>query len=75
MTREKAQVLRMVRAFRVFRLFRRLESLGQIIRAINQSLPAVGNAFILVLIFTAIYAIMVRNSLCHNFKGLQVEFL
>jgi hypothetical protein len=51
-------VLRMVRAFRVFRLFRRLKSLGQIIRAINQSLPAVGNAFFLVLLMTCIYAIM-----------------
>jgi len=51
-------VLRMVRAFRVFRLFRRLKSLGQIIRAINQSLPAVGNAFFLVLLMTSIYAIM-----------------
>lgn len=51
-------VLRMVRAFRVFRLFRRLKSLGKIIRAINQSLPAVGNAFFLVLLMTAIYAIM-----------------
>ena len=51
-------VLRMVRAFRVFRLFRRLKSLGKIIRAINQSLPAVGNAFFLVLLITAIYAIM-----------------
>ena len=51
-------VLRMVRAFRVFRLFRRLKSLGKIIRAINQSLPAVGNAFFLVLLVTAIYAIM-----------------
>jgi len=67
MTREKAQVLRMVRAFRVFRLFRRLESLGQIIRAINQPLPAVGNALILVLIFTAIYAIMVCLSLKSKF--------
>jgi voltage-gated sodium channel len=51
-------VLRMVRAFRVFRLFRRLRSLGKIIRAINQSLPAVGNAFFLVLLMTSIYAIM-----------------
>jgi hypothetical protein len=49
----------MVRAFRVFRLFRQLKSLGQIIRAINQSLPAVGNAFFLVLLMTSIYAIMV----------------
>ena len=51
-------VLRMVRAFRVFRLFRRLKSLGQIISAINQSLPAVGNAFFLVLLMTSIFAIM-----------------
>jgi voltage-gated sodium channel len=51
-------VLRTTRAFRVFRLFKRLKSLRQIIRAINQSLPAVCNAFFLVILMTMIYAIM-----------------
>lgn len=51
-------VLRTVRAFRVFRLFKRLKSLRHIIRAITASLPAVCNAFFLVILMTMIYAIM-----------------
>lgn len=51
-------VLRLVRAFRVFRLFKRLKSLRQILRAVTQSLPAVCNAFFLVILMTMIYAIM-----------------
>jgi hypothetical protein len=51
-------VLRTVRAFRVFRLFKKLKSLRMIIRAINASLPAVCNAFVLVVLMTMIYAIM-----------------
>jgi voltage-gated sodium channel len=51
-------VLRTARAFRVFRLFRKLKSLRQIINAINASLPAVLNAFLLVVLMTMIYAII-----------------
>jgi voltage-gated sodium channel len=51
-------VLRTARAFRVFRLFRKLKSLRQITNAINASLPAVCNAFFLVVLMTMIYAIL-----------------
>ena len=51
-------VLRTTRAFRVFRLFKRLKSLRQIMGAITMSLPAVCNAFFLVILMTMIYAIM-----------------
>lgn len=51
-------VLRLLRAFRVFRLFKRIPSLRQIIVALNQSLPPMLNAFILVCLITAIYSIM-----------------
>jgi voltage-gated sodium channel len=51
-------VLRTVRAFRVLRLFRKLKSLRQITNAINASLPAVCNAFFLVVLMTMIYAIL-----------------
>ena len=51
-------VLRTMRTFRVLRLFRKLKSLRQIISAINASLPAVCNAFFLVVLMTMIYAIL-----------------
>lgn len=51
-------VLRVLRAFRVFRLFKRIPSLKQIIVALNQSLPPMFNAFVLVMMITAIYSIM-----------------
>jgi voltage-gated sodium channel len=70
-------VLRTVRAFRVFRLFKKLKSLRQIIRAINYSLPAVINAFFLVILMTMIYAIMgttfIRFADPENFSAFSVS--
>lgn len=53
-----AQVLRLMRCFRVFRLFKRIPSLRQIIVALYSSIPPMANAFALVCLVTAIYAIM-----------------
>ena len=50
--------LKMLRAFRVFRLFKRIESLNKIIVALLLSLPGVFNAFVIVVIFLMIYAIL-----------------
>lgn len=70
-------VLRTIRAFRVFRLFKKLKSLRQIIRAINASLPAVCNAFFLVILMTMIYAIMgttfIRFADPENFSAFSVS--
>ena len=62
-------VLRLLRAFRVFRLFKRIPSLKQIIVALNQSLPPMFNAFVLVMMITAIYAIMGVNF----FQGEKID--
>ena len=53
-----AQVLKLMRCFRVFRLFKRIPSLRQIIVALYSSIPPMANAFALVCMVTAIYAIM-----------------
>eukprot|EP00293_Proteomonas_sulcata_P016199 CAMPEP_0184308664 /NCGR_PEP_ID=MMETSP1049-20130417/17054_1 /TAXON_ID=77928 /ORGANISM="Proteomonas sulcata, Strain CCMP704" /LENGTH=557 /DNA_ID=CAMNT_0026621389 /DNA_START=20 /DNA_END=1693 /DNA_ORIENTATION=+ len=53
-----ADVLRLLRCFRVFRLFKRIPSLRQIIVALSASVPPMINAFALVCLVTAIYAIM-----------------
>ena len=53
--------LRLMRAFRVMRLFGRLESLRQIIEALTSSLIPVGNALLIMLLVTSIYAILAVN--------------
>lgn len=53
-----ANVLRLMRCFRVFRLFKRIPSLRQIIVALTASVPPMINAFLLVCLVTAIYAIV-----------------
>lgn len=50
--------LKMLRAFRVFRLFKRIKSLNKIIVALAKAIPGVANAFIIMLIFFCIYAIL-----------------
>jgi len=50
--------LKMLRAFRVFRLFKRIKSLNKIVTALLSAIPGVFNAFVLMLIFTMIYAIL-----------------
>jgi len=51
-------LLRMMRAFRVFRLFKRVKSLNKIIVAIVFAIPGVMNAFLILTIVMAIYAIL-----------------
>lgn len=51
-------LLRMMRAFRVFRLFKRVKSLNKIIVAIVHAVPGVSNAFLILAIVMAIYAIL-----------------
>jgi len=51
-------MLRMMRAFRVFRLFKRVEALNKIITAIFHAVPGVINAFFILGIVMAIFAIL-----------------
>jgi len=51
-------VLRLFRAFRVFRLFKRIESLRNIIEGVFASLPAVGNAFVVLGVLMGIWSII-----------------
>jgi len=51
-------MLRMMRAFRVFRLFKRIKSLNKLMVALGKALPGVFNAFIIVVLVMAIYAIL-----------------
>mmetsp|Transcript_130479 Transcript_130479/g.239954 ORF Transcript_130479/g.239954 Transcript_130479/m.239954 type:complete len:512 (-) Transcript_130479:11-1546(-) len=51
-------VLRLFRAFRVFRLFKRIKSLRVIIEAVVKSVPGVMNAFMILALIMAIWAIM-----------------
>ena len=51
-------LLRMLRAFRVFRLFKRIKSLNKIIQSLIKAVPGVANAFLIMIIFMAIYAIL-----------------
>merc|ERR1719331_2097903 len=51
-------LLRMMRAFRVFRLFKRVRSLNKIIMAIAHAVPGVVNAFLILAIVMAIFAIL-----------------
>ena len=50
--------LKMMRAFRVFRLFKRIKSLNKVIMALLKAIPGVSNAFIIMVIFMMIYAIL-----------------
>jgi len=50
--------LKLMRAFRVFRLFKRVQSLNKIIVALLKSIPGVINAFVVMLVFFCIYAIL-----------------
>ena len=51
-------VIRMMRSFRVFRLFQRVKSLRSIMGALTKSLIPMSNAFAIVCLVTAIYAII-----------------
>jgi len=51
-------LLRMMRAFRVFRLFKRVKSLNLIIVSLARAIPGVVNAFLIMLIVMAIYAML-----------------
>jgi len=66
-------LLRMLRAFRVFRLFKRVKSLNKIIVALGRAIPGVTNAFIIMIIFTAIYA-MLAVEFFHGF-GADGEYV
>ena len=50
--------LKMMRAFRVFRLFKRIKSLNKVIMALLKAIPGVSNAFVIMVIFMMIYAII-----------------
>ena len=50
--------LRLLRAFRIFRLFKRIESLRKILRALQESIPGVINAFLILLLVHMLYAIL-----------------
>ena len=50
--------LKMMRAFRVFRLFKRIKSLNKVIMALLKAIPGVTNAFVIMVIFMMIYAIL-----------------
>uniref|UniRef100_A0A7S0EEW1 Ion transport domain-containing protein n=1 Tax=Hanusia phi TaxID=3032 RepID=A0A7S0EEW1_9CRYP len=58
-------VLRLFRVFRVLRLFHRLSSLRIIINAVTASILPVANAFVVLLLITAIYAVLA----CMLFKS------
>merc|ERR1719240_1610378 len=51
-------VLRLFRAFRVFRLFKRIPELKKIIEGVMNSLPGVGNAFVVLGLIMGIWSIM-----------------
>jgi len=50
--------LRLFRAFRVIRLFKRIPSLKRIVEGVIQSIPGVGNAFIVLALIMAIWSIL-----------------
>ena len=50
--------LKMLRAFRILRLFKRIKSLNKILIGIVRSIPGVMNAFVVMFIFMAIYAVL-----------------
>ena len=53
--------LRLLRAFRVFRLFKRLPSLAKIVKALEEAMPGCLNAFFILILVMAIYAILGVN--------------
>jgi hypothetical protein len=55
------RLVRMVRAFRAFRLFGKVESLRKIIASLRCALPGVFNAFVIMAIVMAIYAVLGVN--------------
>ena len=57
--------LKMLRAFRVFRLFKRIKSLNKVVMALVKSIPGVMNAFIIMVIFMMIYAILAVEYFAH----------
>eukprot|EP00931_Biecheleriopsis_adriatica_P059450 TRINITY_DN3556_c0_g2_i1.p1 TRINITY_DN3556_c0_g2~~TRINITY_DN3556_c0_g2_i1.p1 ORF type:complete len:448 (-),score=113.39 TRINITY_DN3556_c0_g2_i1:84-1427(-) len=52
------KLLRMMRAFRVFRLFKRVKSLNKIITSLARALPSHMNAFCILTLVMAIYAML-----------------
>jgi len=50
--------LKLLRAFRIVRLFKRVKSLNKILVALLRSIPGVINAFLVMLIFMCIFAIL-----------------
>ena len=64
------KIFRLVRVFRVVRLFKRFKSLNKIIKAISTSLLPVANSLFILLIFTAIYAVLAT----HLFRDRSSEF-
>ena len=55
---EPASRIKVLRAFRVLRIFKRIKSLNQILTALLKAIPGVINAFVVMLIFMTIYAIL-----------------
>ena len=53
-----AAKVKILRAFRVLRLFKRVKSLNKILVALLRSIPGVLNAFVVMLIFMCIFAIL-----------------
>ena len=60
--------LKILRAFRILRLFKRIESLNKILVALVRSIPGVMNAFAVMFIFMAIYAVLAVD-LFRDFAG------
>ena len=56
--------LKLMRTFRVFRLFKRIPSLKHLVTSLFKAIPAMANAYVLMMILTSIYAI-----LCVKFFG------
>ena len=73
-----ADVLRLMRCFRVFRLFKRIASLRKIMGALTKSLVPMGNAFCIVCLVVAIYAIVgvtfFSTVAPHNFSSFFISF-
>ena len=73
-----ADSLRLLRCFRVFRLFKRIASLRKIMGSITKSLLPMANAFSIVCLVTAIYAIIAVSFFAevapHNFSSFFVAF-
>jgi len=61
-------ILKVFRAFRVFRLFKRIKALNKIIVALLRSIPGVLNAFVIMFILMAIYAI-IATEIFRDFGG------